>query len=93
VFASIASFMGNTEFPREDHLFLLTCRPDLLPIDLSGQGRAEEHVALFYPQTDAERDELFKVICKKTRVEVELGSFSALLRTARTPSPARTSRR
>ena len=28
-----------------------TCRPDLLPIDLKRQGRAEEHLALFYPET------------------------------------------
>jgi SpoVK/Ycf46/Vps4 family AAA+-type ATPase len=79
VFASIASFMGNTDFRGKIIWFLLTCRPDLLPIDLKRQGRAEEHLALFYPQTDAERDELFKVICKKTRVEVEVPSFSALL--------------
>jgi len=79
VFASIASFMGNTEYRGKIIWFLLTCRPDLLPIDLKRQGRAEEHIALFYPQTDAERDELFKVICKKTKVEVELPSFSALL--------------
>ena len=55
VFASIASFMGNTEYRGKIVWFLLTCRPDLLPIDLKRQGRAEEHLALFYPQTDAER--------------------------------------
>jgi SpoVK/Ycf46/Vps4 family AAA+-type ATPase len=79
VFASIASFMGNTEFRGKIIWFLLTCRPDLLPIDLKRQGRAEEHVGLFYPQTDAERDELFKVISKKTKVDVELPSFGALV--------------
>jgi SpoVK/Ycf46/Vps4 family AAA+-type ATPase len=79
VFASIAAFMGNTEFRGKILWFLLTCRPDLLPIDLKRQGRAEEHLALFYPQSDAERDEFFKTMCKKTKVEVELPSFSALL--------------
>jgi len=79
VFASIASFMGNTEYRGKIIWFLLTCRPDLLPIDLKRQGRAEEHLALFYPQTDAERDELFKVMCKKTKVELELPSFSTLV--------------
>jgi SpoVK/Ycf46/Vps4 family AAA+-type ATPase len=78
VFASIASFMGNTEFRGKIIWFLLTCRPDLLPIDLKRQGRAEEHLALFYPQTDAERDELFRVLAKKVRVDVPLSSFSAL---------------
>jgi SpoVK/Ycf46/Vps4 family AAA+-type ATPase len=79
VFASIASFMGNTDFRGKIIWFLLTCRPDLLPIDLKRQGRAEEHLALFYPQTDAERDELFKVISKKTKVDAELPSFSSVL--------------
>src|SRR6202158_5910278 len=79
VFASIASFMGNTEYRGKIIWFLLTCRPDLIPVDLKRQGRAEEHLALFYPQTDEERDELFKVICKKTGVEVAIPSFAALL--------------
>ncbi|HME92114.1 MAG TPA: ATP-binding protein [Myxococcaceae bacterium] len=79
VFAAIASFMGNTEYRGKIVWFLLTCRPDLLPIDLKRQGRAEEHLALFYPQSDAERDELFRVISKKTKVALDLPSFAALL--------------
>lgn len=79
VFASIASFMGNTDYRGKILWFLLTCRPDLLPIDLKRQGRAEEHLALFYPQTDAERDELFKVVSRKTKVDAQLPSFSSLL--------------
>src|SRR5688572_23350978 len=79
VFAAIANFMGNTEYRGKIIWFLLTCRPDLLPIDLKRQGRAEEHLALFYPQTDAERDELFKVIAKKTKVDAEVTSFGTLV--------------
>jgi SpoVK/Ycf46/Vps4 family AAA+-type ATPase len=79
IFASIASFMGNTEFRGKIIWFLLTCRPDLLPVDLKRQGRAEEHLALFYPQTDAERDELFQTLLKKTRVQVEVPSLSAVM--------------
>ncbi|XXF76551.1 AAA family ATPase [Myxococcaceae bacterium GXIMD 01537] len=79
VFGSIASFMGNTQYRGKIVWFLMTARPDLLPIDLKRQGRAEEHLALFYPQTDSERDELFKALSKKTGVSVELPSFSALL--------------
>jgi len=78
IFGSIASFMGNTEFRGKIVWFLLTCRPDLLPIDLKRQGRAEEHLALFYPQTDAERDELFAAMQKKTKVKVEVPGFSTL---------------
>ncbi len=79
VFASIASFMGNTEYRGKIVWFLLTARPDLLPVDLKRQGRAEEHLALFYPQSDAERDELFRVLQKKTKVEAQVPSFSALM--------------
>ncbi|HVG60695.1 MAG TPA: AAA family ATPase, partial [Hyalangium sp.] len=79
VFGSIASFMGNTHYRGKIVWFLMTARPDLLPIDLKRQGRAEEHLALFYPQSDAERDELFKVMQKKTGVSVEVPSFAALI--------------
>lgn len=80
VFAAIASFMGNTEFRGKIVWFLLTCRPDLLPIDLKRQGRAEEHLGLFYPQTDPERDELFCIVAKKCKVDTSgIASFSALL--------------
>jgi len=79
VFASIASFMGNTEYRGKIIWFLLTCRPDLLPIDLKRQGRAEEHLALFYPQSDAERDELYQVVAKKLKMTLDIPSFAAVL--------------
>ena len=78
IFAAIASFMGNTQYRGKIVWFLLTCRPDLLPIDLKRQGRAEEHIALFYPQTDAERTELFTAMQKKTKVKVEFPDFAKL---------------
>ncbi|RKH61673.1 ATP-binding protein [Corallococcus llansteffanensis] len=80
IFGSIASFMGNTQYRGKIVWFLLTARPDLLPIDLKRQGRAEEHIALFYPQTDAERNELFQVMSRKTGVAVEgVESFASLI--------------
>jgi SpoVK/Ycf46/Vps4 family AAA+-type ATPase len=78
VFASIASFMGNTEYRGKIVWFLLTARPDLLPVDLKRQGRAEEHLALFYPQNDAERDELARIVAKKVKVPV-ISNFASLL--------------
>src|SRR5215475_12356661 len=80
VFAAIAAFMGNTEYRGKIIWFLLTCRPDLLPIDLKRQGRAEEHLALFYPQTDEERVDLFKAMQKKTHVPVEVPNFAELVK-------------
>jgi AAA+ superfamily predicted ATPase len=66
VFAQIAQFMGNTEYRGKVIWFLLTCRPDLLPVDLKRQGRAEEHIALFYPETLEERRALLRAMQKKS---------------------------
>ena len=68
VFAQIAQFMGNTELRGKVIWFLLTCRPDLLPVDLKRQGRAEEHIALFYPHTDEERLAMLRAVMRKVGV-------------------------
>lgn len=68
VFSMIASFMSNTEHRGKIIWFLLTARPDLMPVDLKRQGRAEEHIALFYPETVEERKELLQVMLKKTKI-------------------------
>ncbi len=78
VFASIAEFMGNTEYRGKIVWFLLTCRPDLLPVDLKRQGRAEEHLALFYPESPEERLELIKTMAKKAKVGFE-GNIADIL--------------
>src|SRR5437879_11131607 len=70
VFAQIAQFMGNTEFRGKVIWFLLTCRPDLLPVDLKRQGRAEEHIALFYPETNEERLAMLHAMQKKTGTQI-----------------------
>ena len=70
VFAQIAQFMGNTELRGKVIWFLLTCRPDLLPVDLKRQGRAEEHIALFYPHSDEERLAMLRAMQKKSGIKV-----------------------
>ena len=69
VFGQIASFMSNTKHRGRIIFFLVTARPDLMPIDLKRQGRAEEHIALFYPTTQEEREELLRVMMKKTKTK------------------------
>src|SRR5882757_5440466 len=66
VFAQVAQFMGNTENRGRVIWFLLTSRPDLLPVDLKRQGRAEEHIALFYPESPEERRAMLRTMVKKT---------------------------
>ncbi len=71
IFGQIASFMGNTEYRGKIIWFLITCRPDLLPIDLKRQGRAEEHLALFYPSTIEEKEDLFQTLVKKLKLKIQ----------------------
>ncbi len=71
VFAQIANFMGNTEYRGKIVWFLISCRPDLIPIDLKRQGRAEEHLALFYPETAEDKAELFRTLQRKLDIKVK----------------------
>jgi len=68
VFSMIASQMGDTRYRGRIIWMLLTSRPDLLPIDLKRQGRAEVHIPLFYPQDDNELRAMFTVMAKKNKV-------------------------
>jgi SpoVK/Ycf46/Vps4 family AAA+-type ATPase len=70
VFAQIATQMGNTAYRGKIIWFLMTARPDLLPIDIKRQGRAEVHIALFYPQTEDEKRQMFVVMGRKNGVEI-----------------------
>ncbi|MCE9629558.1 MAG: AAA family ATPase [Planctomycetia bacterium] len=60
VFSMIARQMGDTRYRGKIVWMLLTSRPDLLPIDLKRQGRAEVHIPLFYPHDQAEMDAMFR---------------------------------
>jgi SpoVK/Ycf46/Vps4 family AAA+-type ATPase len=71
VFSMIASQMGNTQYRGKIIWMLLTSRPDLLPIDLKRQGRAEVHIPLFYPQSQDEIRTMFVSMGKKNKIDVE----------------------
>lgn len=80
VFGQIASFMSKPEHRGRIIFFLITARPDLMPIDLKRQGRAEEHIALFYPSTPEDRLELLQVMMRRTSISIpEKDIPSALL--------------
>src|SRR5262245_13855698 len=76
VFAQLATFMSNTLYRGKIVWFLITSRPDLLPIDLKRQGRAEEHLALFYPETKDEHDALFRIMVKKSGITTSAASIT-----------------
>lgn len=76
VFGQIASFMGDTRNRGKILWFLITARPDLLPIDLKRQGRAEEHIPLFYPETMHEYDEVFQVMKTKLGLRTPVATLA-----------------
>ncbi len=76
VFSMIAQQMGDTRFRGRIIWMLLTCRPDLLPIDLKRQGRAEVHIPLFYPEDDQEMREMFRIMCRKNGIELDPSALS-----------------
>ncbi len=71
VFSMIASQMGNTRYRGKIIWMLLTSRPDLLPIDLKRQGRAEVHIPLFYPQVPEEITKMFRVMASKNKIAID----------------------
>ncbi len=71
VFSMLASTMGDTSNRGRIVWFLLTCRPDLLPVDLKRQGRAEVHIPLFYPSTPAERRDMFAAMGRKLGIGMD----------------------
>ncbi len=56
-----------------------------MPVDLKRQGRAEEHIALFYPDTQEERDELLQVMLRRTGIALSLDEVPAALRSGERP--------
>lgn len=73
VFSMIARQMGDTRYRGKIVWMLLTSRPELLPIDLKRQGRAEVHIPLFYPQDQAELDAMFTAMARKAKVKLAPG--------------------
>jgi AAA+ superfamily predicted ATPase len=65
IFGTIAAQMGDTRYRGRILWMLLTARPDLLPIDIKRQGRAEVHIPLFYPTSDSEIRKFFVVLARK----------------------------
>ena len=78
VFAQLASQMGDTRYRGRMIWFLLTCRPDLLPVDLKRQGRCEEHIPLFYPETTEERKDMFLAMGRKLKLNLTPDMLPAL---------------
>jgi SpoVK/Ycf46/Vps4 family AAA+-type ATPase len=78
VFSKIAAAMSNTENRGRILWILMTSRPDLLPIDLKRQGRAEEHISLFYPETEEDRLEIATAMARKNKIKHTIQDWSPI---------------
>jgi AAA+ superfamily predicted ATPase len=84
VFSMIARQMGDTRYRGRILWMLLTSRPDLLPIDLKRQGRAEVHLPLFYPQSRDEMRAMIAAMAKKNKVAIDADALEAVPETTAT---------
>jgi SpoVK/Ycf46/Vps4 family AAA+-type ATPase len=80
VFSKIAAAMSNTANRGRILWILMTSRPDLLPIDLKRQGRCEEHISLFYPESEDDRREIAEAMARKNKIKHQISDWSAITR-------------
>lgn len=83
VFGMFATQMGDTRYRGRLLWMLLTARPDLLPIDIKRQGRAEVHIPLFYSHDTDELRQMFVVLAKKLGTSLAAADVPALEATGR----------
>ncbi|HWP44101.1 MAG TPA: ATP-binding protein [Blastocatellia bacterium] len=80
IFSKLAAAMGDTRNRGRILWILMTSRPDLLPIDLKRQGRAEEHISLFYPDTEEDRQAIIEAMLRKNKIEHEVSDWAPITR-------------
>ena len=88
VFSKLAAAMGDTRNRGRILWILMTSRPDLLPIDLKRQGRAEEHISLFYPDSEEDRQAIVEAMIRKNEIESEVTDWFPITRNELTLSGA-----
>jgi SpoVK/Ycf46/Vps4 family AAA+-type ATPase len=75
VFSQFAIQMGDTRYRGRVIWFLLTCRPDLLPVDIKRQGRIEVHIPMFYPDSETEKIGIITSMCKKEKFDIDANAI------------------
>jgi AAA+ superfamily predicted ATPase len=78
IFSKLAAAMGDTRNRGRILWILMTSRPDLLPIDLKRQGRAEEHISLFYPDSEEDRQQVIEAMLGKNKITHEVSEWSPI---------------
>lgn len=71
IYGMLAAEMSNTANRGRIVWVFATSRPDLVEVDLKRPGRLDVHIPLFPPQTDEERQELFRSMARKVGLPPE----------------------
>lgn len=71
VYSMLAKEMSDTRNRGKILWVFATSRPDLLEVDLKRTGRLDVHIPLFPPQTDAQRNALFRIMCRKLKMPIK----------------------
>lgn len=71
IFSMLAQEMGDSNNRGKLIWMLLTSRPELLPVDLKRQGRAEVHIPLFYPKNMVEKKVMIMILGKKVGFDTD----------------------
>ena len=88
IFSKLAAAMGDTRNRGRILWILMTSRPDLLPIDLKRQGRAEEHISLFYPDAESDRLAVVEAMLRKNKITHEVTDWHPITKNKLTLSGA-----
>ncbi|NUN49148.1 MAG: ATP-binding protein [Candidatus Brocadiae bacterium] len=70
VYSMLAKEMSDTRNRGRILWVFATSRPDLLEVDLKRTGRLDVHIPLFPPQTDEQRNALFRIMCRKLKMPI-----------------------
>ncbi|MDD2999488.1 MAG: ATP-binding protein, partial [Candidatus Riflebacteria bacterium] len=70
IYAMLAREMADTRNRGRIFWIFATSRPDLLEVDLKRVGRLDVHIPLFAPQTESDKQDLFKALAKKNKVQL-----------------------
>jgi AAA+ superfamily predicted ATPase len=71
VYAMLAKEMSDTRNRGRIIWIFATSRPDLVEVDLKRPGRLDVHIPLFPPQSDDERQQLFRAMARKVKLPLE----------------------
>lgn len=79
VYAKIKAFMSDTAHRGKILWIIMSNRPDKIDIDLKRPGRFDLKIPFFFPQTNEEREAIFKALFKKNKIEYELTDLNQFL--------------